>query len=259
MKNNFFVFLLFCLVSSCNDSKVEADGEFTTSQVDKEIDSTPFVTQTEKVTDSVSVSMEVNKEDVSRFFNLSNNSEKTNQLLFFDKKKLDPVRWISIEEYELQRSTLINQNSFSVLVLDNPAESSTDLFYKQNGKKVEKMIEDKHFPDNVVFHHLNDTLLICQYYWEYDFGSDLSDIRKYYFIGEKTGFFEYGYSTTGIKLNLDDFVSKGEGVSFEDNENGISLLVLPDTIYQLMKPKKPKKVSVFKPYFIHFENVTFSE
>ncbi|MCB9187872.1 MAG: hypothetical protein H6599_01185 [Flavobacteriales bacterium] len=271
MNNKTLGFFILCFIVSCSDSMNGTENDLNPLQGIDKTDDDFRLTNIVNDTSNIGTPQNTTKQGLAYFFDIKKSVDSLNQLIFFknddslirwddnEKDWTAPIRWISIEEYELQRSTLINQSTFSVLVLDNPAESSVDLFYKQSGKKVDKMIEDKHFPDSVIFHQLNDTLLICQYYWEYDFGSDLSDIRTYYFIGAKMGIFKYGYSTTGIKLNLEDFIPKDEGMSFEDNQNGISLLVLPDTLHQLKEPKETKKVSVFKPYFIHFENVTFSE
>jgi|GEM_PF-2800716 len=261
MNSTFFLFLVFGLISSCNVSKDETKETIEIGANLNQYTEPNHVYKHQNAT----------KEDVAQFFDISSNFDSLNTLYFFenddsviwfDDKKSDwvgPISWIGVEGLELQSSKIIISEKFSLMALSNLAETSGSLFYKQNGKEVDRMIENGYYSDSALFHQVNDTLFVCQFYCNYDFGSNLSDIRTYYFIGEKIGFFKYGYSTTGIKLNLEDFVLKDQGILFEDIENRISLLIQPDTIHQLKKPKETKKVSVFKLNYTYFENVAFSE
>jgi len=108
----------------------------------------------------------VNINDIMQFFGIIDYKNDLKNLLFYNNDSV-PVRCISVTQEELQNSRIVNNKKFSVLVLDNPAESSVELFYKQNGKKVDRMIEDKYYPDSITLNQLNDTLLVCQYYWKY--------------------------------------------------------------------------------------------
>jgi len=257
MKNVLFYALLLSVVSSCTSSKDGADDNSIT-------------TQNEELSDSSST-LRINQKDLAHFFGLEEPDSSANQLMFFENKDsliawdenendwIAPIRSISIGEFELDRATLVKQQNYSALVLDNLAEPSVAIFYKKNDEKVDRMVEDRHAPDSVLFHELSDTLLMCEYYWEYDFGSDLSDLRTYYFIGEQTGFFKYGCSTTDINLMPDNFVFAADDISDEDDSNELSFLVLPDTLSQQGKFKKSKKISIFELYFIRFENVAFSK
>lgn len=258
MKNNFFLFCFFNLISSCNHSKVALVAVKTKQHANHDSIKT-------YATNNYS-SINVTKDKLIQFFNIKKNSDSLNQLFFFenddsiiwyDDKRNDwiaPLRWISVEEYELQYSKMVEQKDFSVLVLYNPAETSVDLFYKQKGEKVDRMIENKYFPNEVLFHQLNDTLLICQYYNEYHFGSALSDIRTYYFIGEKTGLFKYGYATVGEELRFESFVLNRE--EFFHKKNGSRILVRPDTLINLANVKKEIG---FEPYSIYFGNVVLGK
>lgn len=199
---------------------------------------------------------EANIDDITSFFDVKIDSNNEHKLIFLKKNESEPVRWIGVEDRELQQSKIISQNNFSVLVLYNPAESSVDLFYKQNKKKVNSMIEDKYFPDSIIFNQLNDTLLVCQYYWKYQLGPNLSNVRKYYFIGEKSGVFKFVYNCVGSALKLDDFTIQDGGVLLKNNENKTSLLVLSDTLKHFGSLKNE---IIFKPYRIHFKRVTFSK
>jgi hypothetical protein len=118
------------------------------------------------------------------------------------------------------------------------------------------MLENKHFPDSILFNKLSDSLTVCQFYWKYDFGSDLSDIRKYYFIGEKTGFFKYGYTSVGKNagLNLSKVVVQDNGVLIEENKNNFKVHVFSDTLKRL---KSTNSKFLSEPNIIPFGKVTF--
>jgi|AntAceMinimDraft_17_1070374.scaffolds.fasta_scaffold04247_5 hypothetical protein len=231
MRVHFYLIPLFIILAiSCNDSK--------------------------DATDSKLPRFKENIPDIMQFFDIKENGSGINKLLFYNKNDSLPVRWISVTQEELQNSRVVNKKYFSVLVLRNPAESSVELFYKKNGKKATYMIEDKHFPDSIIFNQFNDTLLVCQYFWNYDFGSDLSNIRKYYFFGEKTGVFNYGYTSVDSPLNLEDFVIQDTGILLNYNEKKTTLLVRPDT---LIHSELSKNEIIFKPNCIYFEKVVFSK
>jgi hypothetical protein len=175
---------------------------------------------------------------------------------YFDQDTSLPVKSISVGEYELTRSILFTDDFFSVLILDNPTNTSINLFYKKKGRLVYEMLEDMHYPDSIHLSKLNDTLLVCQYYWKYDFGSDLSDLRTYYFIGKNTGLFKYSYNCVGDKcgLNIREITSTEKTISVKELDLN-TLRILPDT---LIRVGSNKNDFLYEPYLIPFEKFTFT-
>lgn len=203
--------------------------------------------------------------DISHFFDIEkvnpNNFTDLNLMLFEsddypEYSAKEPFMYYAMDSITLRNSVFIKQDFFSILILDCPFETSVGLFYKQKGKKVSSVIQNKHYPDSITFTQLTDTLLVCQYYWKHDFGSDLSDIRKYYFFGEKTGLFEYGYTCVGSMLKLDDFKIKDKGILLKKNDP--ALLILPDTLKRL-NSSETLKDEIFKPYFTPFNKISLGE
>lgn len=197
-------------------------------------------------------------QQVLNFFDY-HNEPLTQNIEYFEQDTSLPIKSISVGGYELSRSVLFTDRNFSILILDNPTNTSVNLFYKKKGRLVYEMLEDKHYPDSIHINKLNDTLLVCQYYWKYDFGSDLSDLRTYYFIGKKTGLFKYSYSCIGDKsgLNVRNVISteKIVDVKIKEELDHNTLRVLPDTLIRIGSNKND---FLGEPYLIPFNNFSFT-
>lgn len=206
-------------------------------------------------------------DDISHFFDTKKvnptNFGDLNLMLFdsddypeFSVEK--PFMYYAMDSITLGNSVLVKQDFFSMLILDCPFENSVGLFYKQNSQKSIQLIEHTYFPDNIELNVLNDTLLVCQLYWKENFGSAKSDMRKYYFFGEKTGMFKYGYMSVGSKLKLDYFSTTEEGILLDDKVSSTSLVIFPDTLKQFDSSKTSKN-EIFKPNFTHFNKASLGE
>ncbi|MBK9193139.1 MAG: hypothetical protein IPM77_17475 [Crocinitomicaceae bacterium] len=167
--------------------------------------------------------------DIASFFDIKIDSNEEHMVTFFLNNKIDPIRWISVDNIELKDSRIAKLKYFSVLILVNPAETSVNLFFKHNGREVKFMIEDKYIPDDVKINVLNDTLVMCHLFWKYQFGPHLENVSKYYFFGERTGVFDNGYYCTDSELNLTEQEIQNGGFLFHSN-SGSSVYVQDDTI-----------------------------
>jgi hypothetical protein len=194
--------------------------------------------------------------EITSFFKLQKKLKNGDQLVFFSDTDSTLLRWISVAPEELKKSLIIQEGSFDILVLDNPAESSMSCFIKQKNKSVNSMLEIKHFPDSIFFSRLADTLIVGQFYWKYDFGSNLYNIRKYYFIGEKTGFFKYGYTSYGkdTGLDLSSSVVKNNCILIKENTSDLKIQVFSDT---LKRKKTLNNDFLSETNLIYFREVVF--
>ncbi len=252
MKNNFFLFFYLGLFLSCNGLK------------DRNVKAINEVDKTNKVVNNLLAS----KNDVMFFLGIENKVANLNHLIFFESADSIEVpenndywgpstlRRISIEDAELLDSRIVNQKNFSVLILNNPVESSVAIFYKHKEEKVDRMIEMKHFPDSVLFHELNDTLLVCQYYWRNDYGTNASNARTYLFIGEKKGFFKCGYSVDDKRLNFENFVINEGEIQLTDHDINLQLVISSDTI---TRSGTVRSDMIFDLDYINFEMVVLSK
>lgn len=154
-------------------------------------------------------------------------------LFFFNKNDINPLRRVAVDTISLGESRFLKLKNTAVLVLANYGENKVHLFIKQTEKKIDQFWEDNTIPSKVVLKQLNDTLVVCEFFWKYQFGPDLHNVRKYYFIGEKMGVFKYGYSSVDFinsPLDIDNFVLSNNGILFKDKKYNDTLLVLPDTV-----------------------------
>lgn len=184
-------------------------------------------------------------EDIEWFFNIKKNENQDSILYFFenndslirwDENKLDwiyPIMSVGVDNKDLEDSRFLKLENIAVLVLADYGDNKVYLFIKQKGKKVDCSLRDNYVPNQLMLKRLNDSLVVCEFYWEYQFGPAVEDIREYYFIGEKSGVFKYGYKSVrflNAPLDIDNFVLKDAGILFKDNKYNDTLLVLSDTL-----------------------------
>jgi hypothetical protein len=197
--------------------------------------------------------------EIKSFFNLRDIVEVRN-IEFFSQDRIIPIKSISVGDYELKRSILYKQNDLSLLILDNPTNTSVNMFIKRNGQLDTEMIENKYYPDSIYFNQLNDTLLVLQYYWKYDFGSDLNNVRTYYFIGKEFGLFKYRYCTINnegnLKISEPTYLNDFSCLKIADNSQTSILKISPDT---LIKTGVNKNSFLGEINLIPFTSLSFSK
>lgn len=196
-------------------------------------------------------------EDVISFFEYDGEIVNENIEFFIDGKEY-PVISIPLGEYELSQAKWFGDKyDVEILFLDNPTNTSVDLFYKGKGLNSSVIVENKHFPDDISLSKLNDTLFVSQYYWEYDFGSDLNHIKTYYFVSKNTGILKFGYNCYGDKeqgLNLDTFEAKNDTLYIKENKGKGIIKIFSDTIIGV----KTSNQFLVEPYLIYFDSLSFS-
>lgn len=184
-------------------------------------------------------------ENIEWFFNIKKREYQDSVLYFFenndsiirwDINKLDwtyPIMSIGVDNEDLEDSRFLKLENIAVLVLANHGENNVNLFIKKKENKVQHFWGDNYIPTQIVLNQLNDTLVVCELYWEYLFGPAIEDVRIYYFIGEKTGVFKYGYNSSRFlnsPLDIENYVLRDNGILFKDKKHNDTLLVLPDTV-----------------------------
>ena len=208
-------------------------------------------------------------EDIEWFFNIKKKEYQDSVLYFFenndsiirwDENKLDwisPLMSIWVINKDLENSQFLKLENIAVLVLANHGENKVNLFIKQKENKVDHFLWDNYVPSKIVLNQLNDTLVVCEFYWKYQFGPDIKDERNYYFIGEKTGVFKYGYNSARFSispLDVENFILRDNGILFKDKKHNDTLLVLPDTIKLLNSSKTD---FLFRQFYSSFNRVNF--
>jgi len=231
MKRFFHLLFFILLITSCLNHNDDANSVNTKNGISEDNNTVNYC--------------QASIEDIEWFFNIKKKEYQDSVLYFFenndslirwDDNKSDwtnPIMSIFVDNKDLEDSRFLKLENIAVLVLANYGENKVYLFIKQKGKKVDCFLEDNYVPNQLMLKRLNDTLVVCEFYWEYQFGPDVEDIREYYFIGEKTGVFKYGYNSvrfSNLPLDIDNFVLRDAGILIKDNKYNDTLLVLPDTL-----------------------------